>query len=125
MAVRFEHAEGFAAIRLDLPATVEEEAEYLAALDIVANLPGPFGLLVEVRGTGPFTQEGRRGSALWFKANRARLEAACRGMAFLRPEGGERSAAGFARMFTFPVRAVDTEAEGRAFLGACLKGRAA
>jgi hypothetical protein len=116
---------GFCAIRVDLPATLAEEAAYLAALESVAELPGPYGLLVEVRGSGPFTQGGRRDNALWFKANRARVEAACRGLAILRPEGGERSAAGFARMFAFPVRAVPDEAAARAFLAECLEGQAA
>lgn len=121
MAVRFEHdGAAFAAIRLDLPATLAEEAAYLAALEAVADLPGPYGLLVEVRGVGPFTDAGRRDNALWFKANRHRVEAACRGLALLRPEGGEKAAAGFSKMFIFPVRAVRDEAEARAFLADCL-----
>lgn len=121
MAVRLDHdaAARVAALRLDLPATPEEEAAYMRALAAVADLPAPYGLVVEVRGEGRFTEAGRREQALWFKANRARLEARCRAMAVVRPDqpdGGAKNAEGFGRMFAFPVAAAPDEAAARAFL---------
>ncbi len=110
-------ADGLVLLRLSPPRAAEDEAAYLAALDRIAAQPGPFVLLASFSGHQPLSPAGERAQALWFKATRAQMNAACRALAMVRPgETGARSEEVFGKLWSFPVRAFADEAAARSFL---------
>lgn len=110
-------AGGLLALYYGAPRAPGDEADYLAALERVGQQPGPFVLLASFLGHEKLSQAGEKAQALWFKATRAHMNEACRGLAMVRPgEAGARSAEIFGKLWTFPVAAFGDEAEARAFL---------
>lgn len=98
------------------PFAAADEAAYLAFLERFGALPGPFLSLFVLDGDGKLTREGERAQALWFKATRAHLDDACRGMAVVRREVSEHMRTTFGRLWRFPLFFTTDEAEAETWL---------
>jgi hypothetical protein len=109
-------ADGIVTLHFVPPYGAEDERAYLDALDTIGRLEGPFALLTVFGGQGGLGREGDRAQALWFKATRQRMNAACRGLAMVRPGATEATAATFQKLWTFPVCIAPDEDAARAIL---------
>lgn len=114
--VSLEQDDGLVTLRFVAPPAEDDEEAYLAALDKVGKLAGPFALLTVLGGGRVLSHTGERGQALWFKATRARMNEECRGIAMVRPGATAETAAVFQRLWTFPVSVEPDEATARAVL---------
>lgn len=117
-------ADGVVTLRFVPPYGEADEQAYLAALAMIGAMAEPFALLAVLGGAGALSPAGERAQALWFKATRARMNAACRGLAIVRPGAGPAMAETFGRLWSFPVTLEPDEAAARAVLLSRL-GRAA
>lgn len=113
-------------VRLHLEAPVEEadEERYLAALERIGTLAGPFAMLVEIDGYRHLSRAGELRQAAWAKATRQHLNRACRALAIVRAQPSPRTQASFGRFWSFPVHVTADPADARAFVARHLAGAA-
>ncbi|BBK35902.1 hypothetical protein STAQ_09800 [Allostella sp. ATCC 35155] len=113
-------------VRLHLEAPMEEadEERYLAALERIGTLAGPFAMLVEIDGYRHLSRAGELRQAAWAKVTRQHLNRACRALAIVRAEPNPRTQASFGRFWSFPVHVTADPTEARAFLARHLAGAA-
>lgn len=111
----------FPIVRLNLEGRSGEYAEAWAReMDVLLGNGRPFALLV-IGNHGDESPEDKKAKAVWFKVNRDRLTALCRGFVSVEPDAGRRAAlaaqgAQISKSFglTLSVAETVTEAEGLA-----------
>ncbi|MDQ7250440.1 GntR family transcriptional regulator [Dongia sedimenti] len=109
----------FPIVRLDLEGRTGSYAEIWAReMDILLSDGRPFTLLV-VGNRGEETQEDKKTKAAWFKVNRERLVAICRGFVCVEPDAGKRVALAaqglqISKAFGLPFEVTETAAEAEA-----------
>jgi len=108
--------DGFVRLCFCQPYDAQDEADYLAALEAICLLPGPFVLLTVLGGGRALSPAGEREQALWFKRNRLFMKARCRALAIVRPDASEETARVFRRLWDFPLIATPDEGVARDFL---------
>lgn len=115
--IEFDHEPG-GLVRLAFldPPAADDEERYLAALNGVARIDGPFVMVAVLASGQRLSRDGKRRQALWYKASRQRLETECRGMAIVRPNAEGEMQATFARLWIFPVLVTASETEAREWL---------
>ncbi|HWK95964.1 MAG TPA: hypothetical protein VNR39_11115 [Pseudolabrys sp.] len=116
--VRLEIADGLVTLRFHQPYEAGDEPAYLAALEEVALVQGPFVLLTIFGGGPALSQGGDKAQALWFKRTRATMDERCRALAMVRPGATKEMAHMFQKLWRFPVMATADEGEARRFLAA-------
>ncbi len=91
-----------------------DEGAYLAALRDLVERPAGFVLLLVMENENRMSPAGYREMALWFKAERQRLAARCRGLVRVRPghAGDPADDANFRKAMPFPTARAEDEAAG-------------
>ena len=115
-------ADGIVRLHRDPPMADADDERYLAALERIGLLAGPFAMLVEIDGYRHLSRAGELRQAAWAKATRQRLNGACRALAIVRANPDPRVQASFGRFWSFPVHVTADPAEARAFLARHLAG---
>lgn len=115
---------GLVRLRFHAPYAPGDEALYLARLEEVSARAAPFVLMTLFGGGRVLSREAGRAQALWFKRNRARMDALCRACAIVRPDARPQMAEVFRRLWSFPILATASEAEARDFLARHLSAAA-
>lgn len=100
----------------EAPADPADGERYVEAIRRISSEPGPFVLLVDIRIEINLTDAQRKAQNLWYKADRATIEAACRACALVRPAADEKMQRVWQGLFSFPVLVTRTRAEADAFL---------
>jgi hypothetical protein len=108
-----EGRDGVLTLRFLPPYAPDDEGLYLQALERIGQRRGPFALVTLFGGGGKLSAAGERAQALWFKRTRAAMNAACRGLAIVRPGSDDHMAGAFRRLWSFPVTIAADETEAR------------
>lgn len=114
--VRLEmHEGGIVDLRLHPPHAETDEADYLAALDRIGDLDGPYAIVVDIAGNTHLSREGEIRQAAWAKATRERISTSCRALALVRENPNPRSRQSFERLWAIPVHVTSDREEARRF----------
>ncbi len=93
-----------------------DERDYLDALVVIGDHPGPFELLTLFGCSGKLSAAAEREQALWFKATRERMAQTCRAVAIVRPGANRKMEDTFRKLWPMPLVAMEDESAARAFL---------
>jgi hypothetical protein len=115
--VSFEmHESGIIDLRLYPPHAETDEADYLAALDRIGRLDGPYAIVVDIAGGSHLSREGEIRQAAWAKATRQRISTSCLALALVRENPNPRSRQSFERLWSIPVHVTRDREEARQFV---------
>ena len=100
------------------PSLPGDGAAYIEALGAISAQPEPYRLLVDFQIAIDLTPEQRKAQNLWYKADRALIEAQCEAMAMLRPSADAEMQRVWQSLFSFPVLVTTSRDVAEAFLQA-------
>lgn len=116
MAVTFKRSGPMVSIIGMLPSDDRDAECYISALYDISAQTRPYVLLVELGMELDLSPEQRKAQNLWYKADRASIEAACKACALVRRAVDENMQRMWQGLFSFPVLVTSSRAEAERFL---------
>lgn len=102
---------------IGMPPSNDRDAEcYMSALHQISAQTGPYVLLVDLGMELDLSREQRKAQNLWYKADRPRIEAACKACALVRPAADENMQRMWQGLFSFPILVTGSREEAERFL---------
>lgn len=116
MAVTFKRTGPVISI-IGMPPSDDGDAEcYMSALHGISAQTLPYVLMVDLGMELELSPEQRKAQNLWYKADRARVEAACKACALVRPAANGNMQRMWQGLFSFPVLVTRSREEAERFL---------
>jgi hypothetical protein len=116
MAVTLQRSGAVVSIIGRLPSNDKDAERYMSALHEISAQIGPYVLLVDLGMELDLSREQRKAQNLWYKADRPRIEAACKACALVRPAADENMQRMWQGLFSFPILVTRSREEAERFL---------